>query len=68
MSLLAHQGGWDEILLFAAPVLVVLYLLRWAERRSRSVDIPEVDGAGVGGGSEAGDEIDEVAGEEPEAP
>ena len=67
MTVLAHQGGWDEILLFAVPVVAVLLLLRWAERRSRSVDVAEVDGPGVGGGGEAGDEIDEVAGEDPEA-
>ena len=66
MTILAHQGGWDEILLFALPVLAVLFLLRWAERRSRSVDVAEVDGAGLGGGSEAGNEVDEVTREEPE--
>ena len=66
MRLLAHQGGWDEILIFAVPVVAVLFLLRWAERRSRSVDVSEVDGSGVGVGGEAGDELDEVAGEEPE--
>ncbi len=31
--LLAHQGGWDEILLVLGPVLVVVGLLRLAKRR-----------------------------------
>lgn len=47
--MLAHQGGWDELAWFVIPVLAVLYLLRWTERRSRrvrSVDVPEVDPGG----------------------
>jgi hypothetical protein len=31
--MLAHQGGWDEILLIVGPVLVVIALLRLAKRR-----------------------------------
>jgi hypothetical protein len=31
----AHQGGWDEILMVAGPILVVVGLLRLAERRAR---------------------------------
>jgi high-affinity Fe2+/Pb2+ permease len=31
---LAHQFGWDEILLFIAPVVLVLLGLRWFEKRS----------------------------------
>lgn len=34
MSLLAHQGGWDEILLVAGPVLVLAGLLWLANRRA----------------------------------
>ncbi len=32
---LAHQGGWDEMLLVAGPIIVVVALLRMAERRAR---------------------------------
>jgi hypothetical protein len=39
---LAHQGGWDEILYLAVPVLLVVLWVRWAERRSR--DRGEADG------------------------
>ena len=33
--LYAHQGGWDEILMVAGPILVVVGLLRVAERRAK---------------------------------
>ena len=32
-AVLAHQGGWDEILLVAAPIAVVVGLLALARRR-----------------------------------
>jgi hypothetical protein len=32
-ALLAHQGGWDEILLVAGPIAVVAGLLWLARRR-----------------------------------
>jgi hypothetical protein len=32
-ALVAHQGGWDEILLVAAPIVVVGGLLWIAKRR-----------------------------------
>ena len=31
-TLLAHQGGWDEILLVAGPILVIIGLLRLAKK------------------------------------
>ncbi len=31
--MLAHQGGWDEILLVAVPILIIAFLLRLAKRR-----------------------------------
>ena len=33
-TIYAHQGGWDEILLVAGPIAVIVYLLRMAERRA----------------------------------
>lgn len=33
VSLLAHQGGWDEILLVAGPIAVILVLLAIVNRR-----------------------------------
>lgn len=32
-ALVAHQGGWDEILLIAGPIAVVVGLLALARRR-----------------------------------
>jgi hypothetical protein len=33
VALIAHQGGWDEILLIAGPIIVVIGLLWLAKRR-----------------------------------
>jgi hypothetical protein len=44
--LIAHQGGWDEILLFVAPVVVAFFGIRWAERRIR--DRPDTATAASG--------------------
>lgn len=30
----AHQFGWDEILLFLVPIVLVLVGVRWFEKRS----------------------------------
>ena len=46
IALLAHQGGWDEILLVAGPIAVIVGLLaivktrldRSIELRNRQVD------------------------------
>lgn len=36
LQLLAHQGGWDELLWFSIPIVIVVGWVRWAERRARS--------------------------------
>ncbi|CAN5397396.1 hypothetical protein BH10ACT2_BH10ACT2_17330 [soil metagenome] len=33
MTVLAHQGGWDEILLVLGPILIIIGLLRLAKSR-----------------------------------
>lgn len=33
VTVLAHQGGWDEILMVVAPLVLFLLLLRAANRR-----------------------------------
>lgn len=38
MSVLAHQGGWDEILFVLAPLLVFGGLLWLARRRADEMD------------------------------
>jgi len=32
-AVLAHQGGWDEILFVAGPILLIVGLLRLAKQR-----------------------------------
>ena len=34
LAILAHQGGWDEILMVAVPCALLVWLLRVARRRS----------------------------------
>jgi hypothetical protein len=49
VHLLAHQGGWDELLWFAAPIALVVMWVRWAERKARRrVTPPPVDGEAPG--------------------
>ena len=33
IALLAHQGGWDEILLVLGPIVIIIGLLRLAKSR-----------------------------------
>jgi hypothetical protein len=52
--MLAHQGGWDEFLFVAAPIAVVVGLLRVAGARSRRIQ----SGRDVGAPDRAGDRDD----------
>ena len=55
--LLAHQGGWDELLMVAVPVLLFAFLVRLANRRAGALAEREPDG-----GEEGGDEPAETSG------
>ena len=33
---LAHQGGWDELLMFGSPILLAILAVRFAERRAKA--------------------------------
>ena len=35
MRLLAHAGGWDELLFFGVPVVIAIAAVRWAEKRTK---------------------------------
>ena len=37
-ALLAHQGGWDEILLVAGPIVVIIAVLAVAKRRVDAIE------------------------------
>ena len=46
---LAHQGGWDELLLAAGPIVVIVALLALAKRRvdrATADDAPDHDETG----------------------
>lgn len=38
---LAHQGGWDEMLLVAAPIAIFYLILRAANRRAQRMVPPD---------------------------
>lgn len=42
---LAHQGGWDEILMVVAPLLLLWGLLSLANRRARRAGEAEAQGS-----------------------
>lgn len=49
-ALLAHQGGWDEILMVLVPIVIFAALLVVANRRANSIE-----GARGGTGQPEGD-------------
>jgi hypothetical protein len=50
-AILAHQGGWDEMLLVAGPIALVGGLL-WLARRRVTRATQHADGAGGPGGAD----------------
>jgi hypothetical protein len=42
--LLAHQGGWDEFLLVAAPIVVIVGVLALVKRRVERAAVEHPDG------------------------
>lgn len=54
MALLAHQGGWDEILLVAGPILVIVALLVVVKKRlDRSFSLRQRDINALNQGTES---------------
>jgi len=42
--LLAHQGGWDELLLVAGPIVLIVVVLAVVKRRvDRTPKVPPAD-------------------------
>ena len=54
-ALLAHQGGWDEILFVAVPIAIFAGLLAVANRRASKIEdarnSTRIGKAGDGGGA-----------------
>lgn len=64
---IAHQG-WDELLLYGAPVVLAIVAVRWAERRAvrrRGEDAPDT---GYDDGPPADDGTSSTFDAEPPAP
>jgi hypothetical protein len=40
-ALLAHQGGWDELLLVAGPIVVIIAVLAIVKRRVDRMPPPD---------------------------
>ena len=45
---LAHQGGWDEILMVAGPVLIFAWLLSIARKRAQTMADAEAEATDSG--------------------
>ena len=56
--LLAHQGGWDEILLIGGPIVLIMGLLWLAKRRVDHAASLHGTGGGNGGASAARHDAD----------
>lgn len=39
-AMLAHQGGWDEMLYVLVPVVFIIFLLRLANSRAKKLPPP----------------------------
>jgi len=40
--ILAHQGGWDEMLMVATPIALLYLILRVANRRARELNASQI--------------------------
>ena len=57
--LVAHQGGWDEVLLISGPIIVIAGLLILAKKRVDSALPNSHDsGSSLDGGSDSGEAAD----------
>ncbi len=48
ISLLAHQGGWDEILWVLVPIAIMVWLLRVASQRVRRAQKDALEPSDIG--------------------
>ena len=56
--MLAHQGGWDEILLVAGPILLIVGLLALVKRRIDQATADTPDNAPEGAPAGTADDTD----------
>ena len=48
-SVLAHQGGWDELLMVLVPIAIFAFLLVVANRRASQIERQNSQGGGQAG-------------------
>lgn len=60
LSVLAHQGGWDELLFVAGPIVLIIGLLAVANKRAKAVQ-REREASPASTSVKVGDPIDEVS-------
>ena len=58
--LFAHQGGWDEFLFAAGPILLIGGLLWLANKRAKQLGRPDASDILDAGGDVAGDVAGDV--------
>ena len=58
LSVLAHQGGWDELLFVAGPIVLIIGLLAVANKRAKAV---QREREASSSSNEVSDPIDEVS-------
>ena len=51
---LAHQGGWDEMLMVVAPIAAFALILRRANRRAEALAATRSESAGATGNEPSG--------------
>jgi hypothetical protein len=59
-TLLAHQGGWDEVLLVGGPIVLIIVLLAIAKRRVDAQAATHDTSAGSAPTRQSTDQIDEA--------
>jgi hypothetical protein len=56
-AILAHQGGWDEMLMVAGPIGIFAYILRRANRRAEEAANATADTSDGADGSVLGGDV-----------
>ena len=63
VTVLAHQGGWDEMLMVLTPIAVFALLLKLANTRAKAVQAARQDQAQAASDAAAANATEATAGE-----
>lgn len=67
-SFLAHQGGWDEMLMVAVPIGIFALLLRSANKRAARLEAEKAEQGDTTGSGDAGPPLGSGTDAEPRNP